>query len=161
VVAAFRAQIAKARSPLGRREIRISAAAKRAAVLAGLGAACLAGTMVTVFPYGNQFVLDWAGMARAQRMTADIEHHVPHGRVGIGILYSGPNYYQTAGDEHRTAYLLLTGGWVPGMGSQVNQLLGMPIDRKSPFVVFIERGTKVIAAQYYPHYQELWFQQKL
>jgi len=115
---------------------------------------------VLVFPYGNQFILDWSSMARAQQMTSDIEHHVPQGRVAMGIRYSGPNPFQLASDEHGAAYLLLTDGWIPGMEPQINQLLGMPIDKSSPFVIFTERGERLVSAQYFSHYQPLWFLRK-
>ena len=55
------------------------------------------------------------------------------------------------------AYLLLAGGWVPGMEPQADQLLGLPIDRKGPFAVFTEEGTHVTGAAYYPAYKPLWF----
>ena len=55
------------------------------------------------------------------------------------------------------AYLLLAGGWVPGMEPQADQLLGLPIARKHPFVVFTEKGTRVTGATYYPAYQPFWF----
>jgi hypothetical protein len=152
-----RTQVAEVRAQLGRKENRFSGRARRVAVVVALGLAGLIGTLVTTFPYGNQFLLDWAGVARVQRMTTDIQQHVPHGRVGFGILYTGQNFYQSTQDQHGVAYLLLAGGWTPGMEPQADQLLGMPIDRTSPFVVFDERGTSVTGTSYYPVYQPFWF----
>ncbi len=122
-----------------------------------LGIAGIAGLLVVVFPYGKQLGLNYTSMARVQQMTADVEHHVPKGPVGIGTFYSGPDPLQIAGDEHGVAYLLLTDGWVPGLGRQVNQRLGMPIDRVSPFVAFSERGEELLGAKYLPRYQALWY----
>ena len=140
-----------------RKEWRTSARAKRIGALVVLSVACVAGLLVLVFPYGDQFVLDWTGVARVQQMTGEIEHHVPQGPVGMGILYSGSNPFQSAEDEHGVAYLLLTQGWSPGMESPINQLLGMPIDKNSAFAVFTEQGGRLVSAQYYTHYQPLWF----
>jgi hypothetical protein len=78
----------------------------------------------------------------------------------MGVLYSGSNPFQAADDEHGAAYLLITGGWIPGMEPPINQLLGLPIHPKSPFVVFTERGTELTRVQFYPRYQELWFLKK-
>ncbi|MDQ1360496.1 MAG: hypothetical protein QOJ44_873, partial [Acidimicrobiaceae bacterium] len=43
------------------------------------------------------------------------------------------------------------------MEPPINQLLGLPIDRKSPFVVFTERRGNLKSAHFYAHYQVLWF----
>ncbi len=155
--AEIRTQVAEVRTQLGRKETRFSVSARRVVAIVALGVACLIGTLVTTFPYGNQFLLDWAGVARVQHMTAAIEQHVPRGKVGYGILLTGTDFYQVAGDEEGTAYLLLTGGWTPGMEPSINQLLGLPIRRTSPFVVFTEHGTKVTGARYYPEYQPFWY----
>ncbi len=128
----------------------------------GLGVALVfvvagvAGLLVLLFPYGNQPGSNWTGVARVKRMAADVEHHVPKGPVGIGMFYSGNDPFQTAADEHGVAYLLLTDGWTPGLESQVNQRLSMPIRRKSPFVVFTEQGEQLLGAKYLPRYQSLW-----
>jgi hypothetical protein len=166
-IAAIRPQIAAIRpeavprgSHAARKERRLSSSAKRIGALLALGVACVAGVLVVVFPYGNQFVLDWSGVTRAQHMTSAIEHHVPRGPVGMGVLYTGPNSFQAAGDEHGAAYLLLTEGWSPGMEQPINQLLGMPIEKNGPFVVFTEQGERLVSAQYYSHYQVLWFIKK-
>ena len=157
-IAALRPRTASPHS--ARRKTPISVNGKRTGALLTLGAAGIAGMLVVVFPYGNQFLLNWAGMARAQQMTSAIEAHVPKGHIGIGVKYSGPDPFQLAGDEHGAAYLLLTDGWVPGMEPQINQLLGMPIDKNGPFVVFTERGQKLVSARYYHRYPELWFLRK-
>ena len=166
-IAAIKPQIAAIRSQTTskgfhsvRKERRTSTSAKRIGALLGLGVAGVVGMLVLLFPYGSQFVLDWTAVTRVQQMTAAIEHHVPRGPVGMGILYSGSNPFQSAEDEHGTAYLLLTRGWSPGMEEPINQLLGMPIDKNGPFVVFTEQGEKLISAQYYPHYPPLWFVKK-
>jgi hypothetical protein len=92
-----------------------------------------------------------------KHMTASIEAHVPRGDVGLGISYTGNNYFQQTEDEHGVAYLLLTRGWTPGLEPSVNQLLGLPIKPKAPFVVFTEKGTVVTGARYYPHYKPFWW----
>jgi hypothetical protein len=153
----IRAQVAEVQSESGREPTRLSSRQRRLALVAVLGIAGLAGTLVTVFPYGDQFLLDWPAVARVQQMTADIEHRVPQGNVGMGIIYTGSNVFQTATDEHGVAYLLLTKGWVAGMQPSINQLLGLPIHPKSPFVVFTENGNTLTSARYYPVYQEFWF----
>ena len=160
-IAAIRPQIAAIRSESGRQTVRVSARAKRLGAFVALVVACAAGTLVLVFPYGDQFVLDWAGVARTQQMGADIESHVPQGPVGMGTLYSGPNPFQAGSDEHGLAYLLLTRGWTPGMEPPIDELLGMPIEKDSPFVVFTEQGEKkLVGARYYAQYQPLWFAKK-
>ena len=122
-----------------------------------LGVVTVIGTLVVVFPYGNQFLLDWQGVTRVEHMTTEIQQHVPKGPVGIGVRYSGNDYFQAAEDEHGTAYLLLVGGWLPGMEPSINQLLGLPIHPKSPFVVFNEHGQRLISANFYRHYFWYWF----
>jgi hypothetical protein len=153
----IRSQVSEVRAQLGRKENRLSGRARRVGLLVALGVTGLIGTLVTTFPYGNQFLLDWAGVARVQHMTADIQQHVPHGRVGFGILYTGQNFYQSTNDQHGVAYLLLAGGWVPGMEPAVNQLLGLPIHPRSPFVVLKEQGIHYTGATYYPVYQPFWY----
>ena len=155
--AEIRTQVTEVRTELGRKPTRFSSRQRRLALVAVLGVAGLAGTLVTVFPYGDQFLLDWPAVGRVQHMTAYIEHHVARGKVGIGIVYTGPNFYQPTTDEHGVAYLLLTDGWSPGMEPQANQLLGMPIDPKGPFVAVTERGTRITGFKYYPVYQPYWF----
>ena len=166
VIVALRPQIVKVRSRFAttfRSELALinpridPATVKRAGLLIFMAAACLAGTLFAVFPYGDQFNLDWPGVGRAKQMTAAIEAHVPRGNVGIGILYTGSDPFQPASDEHGVAYLLMTDGWVLGMQPSINQLLGLPLHRNSPFVVFTQRGTKLVSARYYHQYQELWF----
>ena len=157
VVTAIRPRLASIRdTPYN--EIQLSAPRRPAAVVVVLGAACIAGTLVAVFPYGNQFLLNWNGVARVKQMTADIERHVPVGKVGIGVFCLRDRAgLRRVSDEHGAAYLLLTDGWVPGMEPQIDQLLGLPIDRHSPFVVFTERGQKLLGAKYLPKYETLWF----
>jgi len=87
------------------------------------------------------------------QMAADIEHTEPHGDVGYGVQYSGPDLYQINQDQHGLAYRLLTDGWVPGMEPPANQLLGLPIHRGSPFVAFTEHGIHLTGATYYPKYR--------
>ena len=159
-VAAVMPQIASLRAESGRRAIHVSASTKRSLAVFSLGLACIAGILVLVFPYGDQFVFNWTGVTRVQHMSANIEDHVPKGPVGMGVLYSGPNLLQSIGDEHGAAYLLLTRGWTPGMEPQIDQLLGMPIDKDGPFAVFTERGEALVSAQFYPKYQPLWFLKK-
>jgi hypothetical protein len=154
----IRAQVSEVRAQLGRQPIRFSRRVRRASLVAALAVGGLAGTLVTVFPYGNQFVQDWGAVARVDRMTADIEHHLPQGRISMGVLASG--FYQPISDEHGVAYLLLADGWLPGMEVPVDQLLGMPIHPKSPFVVFTEQGSNVTAVHFYQHYQPLWWLKK-
>ena len=153
----IRSQVSEVRAQLGRQPTRFSGRQRRAALVVVLGAAGLAGMLVAMFPYGDQFLVDFHAVGRVQRMTVDIQQHVPRGKVGFGVLYLGQNVYQSTVDEHGVAYLLLVGGWVPGMEPQANQLLGLPINRKSPFVVFKERGTRVTSATYYPVYQPFWY----
>jgi hypothetical protein len=156
-LAGIRTRVAEVQAESGREPTRFSSRQRRLALVAVLGVAGLAGTLVTVFPYGDQFLLDWPAVGRVQQITADIERRVPHGNVGIGIVYTGTNIFQTATDEHGVAYLLLTKGWVAGMQPSINQLLGLPIHPKSPFVVFTENGNTLTSARYYPVYQEFWF----
>ena len=152
-----RKQVAAVRAQLGRKEARLSGRSRRLAVVSALGVAGVVAALVAVFPYGDQFLLDWAAVGRVQQMTADIQQHVPHGHVGLGILYRGRDFYQSAQDQHGVAYLLLAGGWVPGMEPQADQLLGLPIDRMGPFAVFTEHGTHVTRAAYYQVYPPNWF----
>jgi hypothetical protein len=149
----IRTQVAEVRSQLGRREKRLSGAARCTAAVAVLGVVCIIGALITTFPYGHQFLQDWAGVARVGQMAADIEHTEPHGDVGYGVQYSGPDLYQINQDQHGLAYRLLTDGWVPGMEPPANQLLGLPIHRGSPFVAFTEHGIHLTGATYYPKYR--------
>jgi hypothetical protein len=153
----IRTQVAELRAQSGREPTRFSSRQRRLDLIAVLGVAGLAGTLVTVFPYGDQFLIDSPAVARVQQMTAYIEHRVAPGKVGMGIVYTGSNVFQTSTDEHGVAYLLLTDGYVPGMQPSINQLLGLPIHPKSPFVVFTEKGTRVTGSKYYPVYQPYWF----
>jgi hypothetical protein len=155
--AEIRSQVAEVRTQLGRKTTRISGATRRTLVLLILGVVGVIGMLVTLFPYGNQFLVDFPGVVRVKQMTADIQSHVPRGNVGIGLIYRGPDFYQVAQDEHGVAYLLLTGGWTPGMEPATNQLLGLPIHRTSPFVVFTEHNTSVTGVRHYPVYLPFWF----
>jgi hypothetical protein len=158
VVLALRPQIAKVRAQVAEVRSQVDPmATRRTGLLVFMAAAGLAGTLFAVFPYGDQFIQDWPGVVRVKQMTADIVNHVPRGNVGIGINHAGGNTLQAASDEHGLAYLLITKGWVPGMQPSINQLLGLPIHPKSPFVVFTETGTTLTSARYYPVYQEFWF----
>lgn len=156
-LAESRVQVSEIRSELGRPPIRFSGRDRRVAAVVALGVAGLVGTLVAVFPYGNQFLVDWPAVARVQQMTGDIQQRVAHGNVGIGILYNGPDVYQSTSDAHGVAYLLLVGGWTPGLEPEANQLLGLPVDPKAPFVAFTERGARVTGTTYFPVYKPLWF----
>ncbi len=153
----IRQQVAEARSQLARKEVRFSGPTRHAIVVVTLAVACLIGALVATFPYGNQFLLDWGGVSRVKLMTADIQQHYAPGRVGYGLFFSGPDFYQVAQDEHGLAYLLLASGWTPGMEPQTDQLLGLPIDKNSPFVVFTEHGAHVTGATYYSTYLPFWY----
>ncbi len=135
--------------------IGVSPRAARAGVLALMGLATAAATVVALFPYGNQFVLDWPATARVTQMAAEIERRIPPGPVGIGIRYKGSDYFRYAEDEHGVSYLLLTAGWLPGLDAAENQLLGLPIHPRSPFVVFNEKGAVVRSTDVYTHY--VWY----
>jgi len=135
---------------------RVSPRAVRTGVLVLMGLATAAGTIVALFPYGSQFVLDWPATARITKMAAEIERRVPQGPVGIGIRYQGKNYFQYAEDEHGLSYLLLTAGWLPGMEPAENELLGLPIHPRSPFVVFNEKGVVLRSTDFYRHYLSYW-----
>jgi hypothetical protein len=135
---------------------RASPGALRAGVLVLMGLATAAATIVALFPYGDQFVLDWPATSRVKTMAAEIERRIPPGPVGIGIRYKGPNYFQYAEDEHGLSYLLLTAGWLPGMEPVENQLLGLPIHPRSPFVVFNEKGQVLRSTNFYRHYLPYW-----
>ena len=138
--------------------VRISERTRQISVLAALAIATIVGTLVAVFPYGNQgFLLDFAGATRVNTMAAIIEQQVPQGNVGLAIQYKGNDFFQTVEDEHGIAYLLRTAGWTPGMAPNANGVLGLPIRRKSPFAVFTERGTQVTGYRIYHHYAPLWF----
>jgi hypothetical protein len=140
------------------RDIRIFERTGRIAALAALTVGTVAATLVVLFPYGDQgFLLDFTTMKRVEAMSAIIEQQVPKGNVGLGILYSGNNYFQYITDEHGVAYLLLTAGWNPGMTSTVNGILQHPIEPKSPFVVFTERGSHLTGFHVYPHYEPYWW----
>ncbi len=130
----------------------------RYVILGIMGAACVAGLLVVAFPYGNHdFLVDWTGMARSQHIATDVERRVPKGPVDIGVIYKGHNPLQAAGDEHEAAYLLLADGYTPGVEAQINQLLGMPIDKHSPFVILYEDGPFLVHARYLPRYEQLWY----
>lgn len=156
----LRAQVSEVRMQLGRQPIRFSKRARRAWLVVALVLCGLAGALVTAFPYGNQFVQDWGGVNRVDRMTADIEQHVPKGRISMGILSSGSGFYQPISDEHGVAYLLLADGWTPGMEAPVDKLLNLPIHLDSPFVILGEQGTRFTTAHFYKNYQKLWFLKK-
>ena len=153
----IRSQVTEVRSQLGRKSTRVSGTARRSLVLVTLGVACLIGALVATFPYGNQFLVDFPGVARVKQMTADIQHRVPPGKVGIGLIYHGPDFYQVAQDSHGAAYLLLASGWTPGLEPQTDQLLGLPIDNKRPFVAFTEQGAHITHSTYYAIYQPYWY----
>ena len=135
---------------------RVSSTAVRAGALVLMGLATAAATVVALFPYGSQFVLDWPATTRVTQMAAQIERRIPPGPVGIGIRYRGPDYFQAASDEHGLSYLLLTAGWLPGMEAAENQLLDLPIHPRSPFVVFNEKGVVLRSTDFYRHYLPYW-----
>jgi len=119
--------------------------------------ATVVATVVVMFPSPSQAVqLDFAGMKRVQEMAAIVENEEPQGRVGLGVRYSGDNFFQFTTDEHGVSYLLVTAGWTPGMSANVNGTLGLPIDPNSPFVVFDERGEQLVGYERYPHYRADW-----
>jgi hypothetical protein len=146
--------------PLARlaRSVQLSERTRHVATLAVLGSAAVAGTLVAVFPYGDQnFLQDFPGMRQAQTMVAIIESRVPRGDVGIGIRgRNASNFFQTIGEEHGATYLLRTAGWVPGMEPLDAGALHYPIHRSSPFVMFTERGTTLTRFRVYPHYVPEW-----
>jgi hypothetical protein len=158
IVIALRPHLATLRSQVAelRPQVDPKTATRRTGLLLFMAAACLAGTLFAVFPYGDQFIQDWPGVGRVKQMTADIVNHVPRGNVGLGIVHAGGNTLQAASDVHGVAYLLMTKGYVPGMVPSQNQLLGLPIHQNSPFVVFTEHGIKLSSVQYFHHYQEFW-----
>jgi hypothetical protein len=156
-LADIRTQVTEVRAELGRKPTRFSDRLRRVTLMVFLAVAGIAGTLVATFPYGDQFLVDWPAVARVQQMTAYIEGRVARGNVGIGVLYSGSNIFQSTTDEHGVAYSLLTAGWSPGMAPQANQLLGMPIDPKSPFVAFTDEGARITSTEYYPVYQPYWY----
>jgi hypothetical protein len=137
---------------------RVSPGTVRTGVLVLMGLATAAATAVAVFPYGNQFVLDWPATARVTNMAAEIERRVPPGPVGIGVRYRGGNLFlnPASGDEYGLSYLLLTAGWLPGLEPAEDQLLGLPIHPRSPFVVFNEKGVVVSSTDFYKHYLPDW-----
>ena len=135
---------------------RVSSTAVRAGALVLMGLATAAATVVALFPYGSQFVLDWPATTRVTQMAAQIERRIPPGPVGIGVRYRGPNYFQAASDEHGLSYLLLAAGWLPGMEAAENQLLDLPIHPRSPFVVFNEKGVVLRSTDFYRHYLPYW-----
>jgi hypothetical protein len=136
---------------------RMPAIAVSVAAIAGMTLATVAGALVAIFPYQTQFVTDWVGVSRVKTMTASIERHVPMGPVGLGIRYSGSDYFQSANDERGSSYLLLTAGWVPGMEPPSNGSLGLPIHQRSPFVVFTEHKAQLTAIRFYKHYAPYWW----
>jgi hypothetical protein len=120
--------------------------------VAALGVCTVAGTLVVLFPYGNQFLLNLTTMHRVNEMAAIVERNVHRGDVDIAIHYNGSNYFQVAGDEHGVAYLLEAAGWQPGLDPSVNALLGLPIHPHSREVVFDERGAKLVGFRVIRHY---------
>ena len=132
--------------------------ALRAGALVLMGLVTAAATVVALFPYGSQFVLDWPATARITQMAAQIERRIPQGPVGIGIRYRGSGDFlnPAGGDEHGLSYLLITAGWLPGMEAAENQLLGLPIHPRSPFVVFNEKGDVLRSTDFYRHYLPYW-----
>ena len=120
-----------------------------------MGLATASATVVALFPYGNQFVLDWSGTTRVTQMAAEIERRIPPGPVGIGIRYKGSDVFRLENDEHGLSYLLLTAGWLPGLEAPENQLLGLPIHPRSPYVVFNEKGAVLRSTDVYTHYE--WY----
>ena len=145
------------------RDYRVAAPSRMAHAWARLGALVLIGlagaaaTFVALFPYGGQFVLDWQGTARVNKMAAEIEARVPRGPVGFGLRLKGTNYFEYDEDEHGLSYQLLTAGWVPGMEKTENQLLGLPIRPHSPFVAFnVSKGGVLQSTDFYAHYVPVW-----
>jgi len=138
-------------------KVHISKGAVQIAALIAMGVAAIVATVVVAFPYGNRGnLLDFVAMKRVQQMATIVEQEVPQGQVGLGVRYSGDNFFQPAGDERGVAYLLWTDGWIPGLPSSVSGLLNLPIHPDSPFVVFDERGEQLVGYQRYDHYQKNW-----
>jgi hypothetical protein len=136
---------------------RISSETGQVAALVALIGVAIVGTVVVLFPYGRTgYQLDFASMQRVQHMARIVEQEVPPGQVGLGIRYSGNNFFQYISDEHSVSYLLKTAGWVPGMPPEVNGLLGLPISKNSPFVVFDERQEKLTGFERYDRYHPDW-----
>jgi len=132
---------------------------RKARLAAGIGALVLMGVATVVAlvsvmsPSGNRGdLLDFAAMHRVQNMADIVETQVPQGRVGLGVRYSGDNFFQSAGDERGVAYLLQAAGWTPGLPQGVNGLLGLPLHPASPFVVFKEHEEQLTGFERYPRY---------
>jgi hypothetical protein len=140
-----------------RTTVRIPTRTRQFTALALLTCAAIIGTLVVLFPYGGTgYQLDFASMKRVQHMATIVEQEVPQGRVGLGVRYSGNNFFQYISDEHAVSYLLKAAGWVPGMGPQVNGLLGLPIYKSSPFVAFVEHQEVLKGFERYSHYNPDW-----
>jgi hypothetical protein len=152
------AAVAALRPRLQARGVAISRRAGSIAAVTALALGTVAATLVALFPYGNQgFLLDFTTMQRVEAMSAIVEKAVPKGNVGLGIVYSGNNYFQYITDEHGLAYLLETAGWTPGMDPTVDGLLHLPIKPDSPFVVFTEHDSRLTGYRVYPHYVQYWW----
>ena len=134
-------------------QIRVSKRALKISVLALMAIATIAGTIVVMFPYGkNGQRLDFTAMRRVQEEAQIVEKAVPKGDVGITVRYSGADFLQTVEDEHGTAYLLRTAGWVPGLPQGSDGLLHSPIHSDKPFVVFYDHQTSLTGFRIYDRY---------
>ncbi len=146
---------ARSRLPVGR-GFRVSQSAVKTCALVLMAIATVGATAVVMFPYGgNGQRLDFAAMRRVQSEAAIVEKEVPRGEVGIDVRYSGLNFLQGIEDEHGTAYLLRTAGWVPGLPVGADGLLDYPIHPDKSFVVFNEHETSLTGFKRYDHYSPL------
>ncbi len=135
-------------------DLRISRAVVEITALVVMALATVVATVSVMSPSGNRGnLLDFAAMKRVQNMATTVEAQVPQGQVGLGVRYSGPNFFQSAGDERGLAYLLWTAGWTPGLPSNVNGTLDLPIHPASPYVVFTEHDEQLTGFERYPHYE--------
>lgn len=133
--------------------VRIPKSAVKISVLCVVGISVIAGTAVVLFPYnGRGQRLDYAAWGRVQQEAKIIETYFPKSNVGINVRYSGQDYIQRFQDEHGTAYLLQTAGWVPGLPSQSNGLLHDPLHSDRPSVVFDENRRLLTGFELYPDY---------
>ncbi len=118
--------------------------------------AVIAGTLVVMFPYnGRGQRLDYAAWRRVQNEAKIIETYVPRSDVGINVRYSGRDFIQRFQDEHGTAYLLETAGWIPGLPPQSNGLLHDPIEPGDPSFVFDENQRMLTGFERYPDYSAI------
>lgn len=135
------------------RAIRVPERAMKISLLVLLAVGTIAGTVVVMFPYGGRGQrLDYAAWARVKHEAKIIETYFPKSEVGINVRYTGRDFIQRFQDEHGTAYLLQTAGWVPGLPPQSDGLLHDPIHPGMPSVVFDENQKLLTGFERYPDY---------